>query len=107
MQVDATHGATAYGLFLFFLCVKDNLNKVRCVGTFICKSEDTAVLTRLFTRFKDENPHFEPTCLFSDDHSRQIAALEETWDVPVFLCWVHLDRAWLRSPLKHCDEGLR
>ena len=76
--LDATYRTTKYGLSLFFVAVKTNVD-TQVVAAFVTEDEKMVTVAAALTHIKTVNPEWAPKTFVVDCHDSEIGAIQETF----------------------------
>eukprot|EP00042_Codosiga_hollandica_P011646 m.26179 g.26179 ORF g.26179 m.26179 type:complete len:1122 (+) comp38276_c0_seq1:26-3391(+) len=95
--MDATHGTTAYGLYLFFVVLKDKHLKVQIAAFFICAEQTSEIISEALAKLKawsgnTWSPHF----VALDNAKSEWSAVKSVFpNAEITMCAFHLnDAVW-------------
>ena len=100
--VDATHGVTAYGYFLFSLLVLDRHGHGLVVGWAITSKENHRTWYLTCKNFRTESVNCKPEVLMSDDTNSAWNGLRKVWPTlkHKLLCHWHV----MKNVREHCGN---
>ncbi|KAG8976619.1 hypothetical protein FRC05_003458 [Tulasnella sp. 425] len=103
--MDGTHNTQVYGYTLFTLLSRDKYGHGVPVAYMISSRGTERVLTHFLRLFRDRNT-MTPHVIMTDYDVAQINALRSVYpDVPIYLCWWHVLRAWKKHlPQAETDQ---
>eukprot|EP00042_Codosiga_hollandica_P041537 m.370520 g.370520 ORF g.370520 m.370520 type:complete len:1138 (-) comp56130_c0_seq3:435-3848(-) len=105
--MDSTHGTTLYGLYLFFVVLKDNHHRVQIAAAFITAEQNTTIIAEALRTLATWSANtWRPKYMTMDCATAEWAAVREVFpSTEIILCSWHLVDAVWRYLRTHVEDS--